>query len=286
MKRLGRLRTEHGGYTIIEALIVLAASGALVITVISLISGQQGKTQFAQAARDADSRFQDITNDFATGYFSRGGAMSCSANATGDPPTINAVSSQQGKNIGCIYIGRIFQIGTDSNYTLHTMVGRQYTGGILSPPTTTLTEADARLIHPTSANGAIPNLSETGQFNNGIELQRVVFLNSSNSEQDAGPFGVVSNFGTIVGSNLASDKQTGQLMIFTSNYATGLDLANKFNTGIVAGTDYVLNRPLALCFTSRTSNQHAIIRFGTTAGSTASITTIGGGNTCPADLIP
>lgn len=286
MKRLTRPRSEHGGYTVIETLIVLAASSALVLTVIGLISGQQGKSQFTQSIRDAESRFQDVTNDFTTGYFARGSNFSCSANAAGDPPTMTSVSSVQGKNIGCIYIGRIIQPSNTSDYTIHTVIGRQYTADVLSSPTTSLASARARLIHPTTANGALPNLSQSSQFGGGIELMSAVFLNSSNNEQAAGPFGVISNFGTVTGSQLASDKQTAQLMIFTGSYATGTALADGFAAGPTEGTDYVLNRPLALCFRSNTSEQHAIIRFGTTAGSTASITTINGGRVCPPDLIP
>lgn len=283
MKRLKTVGVGRGGYTIIETLIVLAASGALVVAVIVLISGQQGKTQFTQAVRDADSRFKDITNDYATGYLPRpNNNISCDPTG-GGRPTITSATTLQGRNIGCVYVGRLIRLTPNSpDYKVHGIVGRQYVGDVFSAQTSDLASAKPVLLFPPSS----PDFSVSDQFNADIRFQSAVYLDSSNNPQAAGPFGVVTNFGTTSGGSLATDKQTPQLIILTASYASDTDLANKFGAGAgITSSDYVVNRPLALCFESSSSQQHAIITFGSTSGgSISTTTTISGGGTCPAVL--
>lgn len=285
MKRLKTVGVGRGGYTIIETLIVLAASSALVLTVIALISGQQGKTQFSSAVRDADSRIEDITNDFSTGFLTRSGNVSCTADSGGGRPSLSAVASQPGTNIGCVYVGRLIQLTPNvSKYSVQSLVGRQFTAGVFSAQTPDLTSAKPVLLFPTTSNSSLPDMSVTDQFGAGIEVAAAVYLDDSNNPHPAGPFGFVSNFGTTTSGSLASDKQTPQLIILTASYPSATAVADKFETGITT-SDYVINRPLAICFRSVTSDQYAIIRFGTNGGgSTTTSTIISGGTTCPASL--
>lgn len=285
MKRLNILGVSRGGYTIIETLIVLAASSGLVLIIIALITGQQGKTQFAQAVREADARIQDVMNDYTTGYLVRSDNVSCTADSSGGRPALTSSASQQGRNVGCVYVGRLIQPNPDSStYTVHSLIGRQYTAGVFSTQTSDIVSAKPVLLHPTSSNSSIPNLSITDEFTAGMKLHSAIYLDSSNNPQTAGAFGIVSNFGTTTGGSLVSDKQTPQFFVLTAPYATDTALADKFETGITSA-DFVIDRPLALCFESASSKQYAIIKFGTNGGgSITTTTTIAGGDTCPSAL--
>ena len=283
MKRLKLYGVGKAGYTVIETMIVLAASGALVVSVIALISGQQGKTQFSQGVRDADSQLADVMNDFGTGYLANTGSVSCTASATpGSKPSLSTPTPapKQGTNVGCVYAGRIIVPAANSNnYVVHGLVGRQFQGDVFSAQSSDI--VNARPVVLRSSNTSSTDLSVNAQFSPTMRFIKAVYLDTSGNEQVAGPFGVVSNFGATTAGSLVSDKQTPQLFIMIPS-ATAVE--DRFESGIT-NADFVLNRPLALCFESDSSNQYAVIQYGTSTGSTASVTTIGGG-TCPADLIP
>lgn len=285
MKRLNTDGVGRGGYTIIETLIVLAASSFLVVVVILLITSQQGKTQFTQAARDADARLNDIVNDYATGYLVRTNNVSCTADGGGGRPALTSSTSNQGTNIGCVYVGRLVRFTPDSSsYTVHSLIGRQYVAGVFSQQTSDIVSAKPVLLYPTTSNSSIPNLAITDEFGAGIRFKSAVYLDTSNNPQSVGAFAIVSNFGTTSGGSLVSDKQTPQLMILTPAFSSDTDLADRFATGITTA-DFVTDRPMALCFESSSSKQYAIIKFGTNGGgSITTTTTIAGGDTCPAVL--
>lgn len=127
MKRM----LASSGYTIVEVLIVLAVSGALLISVTALISGQQQKTEFTAALRDFDSRIQDVLNDVGTGTYPELGA-GCSV-SPGGSPTLGGATAPSGTSQDCVFVGKALQFspaGTNSQGTLniYTIVGRRQVG--------------------------------------------------------------------------------------------------------------------------------------------------------------
>lgn len=77
MKRLW----GEGGYTIVEVMIVIAVSGALLASVMTVIGGKQRSTEFQYGVREFQSLIQDIMNDVETGYFPNNGSPGSSSNA-------------------------------------------------------------------------------------------------------------------------------------------------------------------------------------------------------------
>ncbi len=272
MKRLNILRAKAGGYTIVETLIVFAASSALVLSVMILISGQQGKTQFTQAIRDADSRLADFVNDYSTGYYVRGNDLHCLADNSGGSPSIDSlIAVEQGANVSCAYVGTLItsQLGT-STYSNYTIVGRQFVAAPLSQPTSDF---------PTSKPVISPLLTSEDDFSGSIELKTIRYTDSGGLVHDAGGFGVISSFSSSGGGGLVSDKQTPQLLILKNSYASNAILEATFSADIATGA-YEINRPLTLCFKSGTSNQNAVITMGTNGGASFTTNVVIGNGPC------
>lgn len=289
MKRLKITGAIANGYTIIETLVVFAASSVLVLTVIATISGQQGKTEFAQAIRDADSRIQDTLNDYASGFYERGSNVSCTADNSGNPPVLTNAPSNIGTNIGCAYIGRLIKFSGADSYTVHTVVGRQFQAGVFSPEVSNLIQARPRLIYPTTTNPTIPNLSRSDLFNGKVNVARVVYVDSiSGTEEEIGAFAVTTSFSAYTGGSLSTDKQNPQLVAIKNTLHTMSQSNTQLADAIAAppSPGYVVGRPIAICFESTKSNQHAIIRIADNQGRLTTSIIIGAGNTCPVDLIP
>src|SRR5882762_7178443 len=96
------------GFTIVETMIVLAITGALLLMAMLMISGQQGKTEFTQAINDIQAQINDVINNVGTGYYAKTTDFSCSAGASG--PVFNASGSTgQGSNTACVFMGRAVQ---------------------------------------------------------------------------------------------------------------------------------------------------------------------------------
>lgn len=118
-------------YTIVEVMIVLVVTGALLISTLTLISGQQRKTEFTQAVREVESQIQDIINDVATGFYPDTNNFTCNATAS-TGPSFTGGDKGQGTNQGCIYLGRVlhFGVGNSSNsFNIYTVAGRRQTTG-------------------------------------------------------------------------------------------------------------------------------------------------------------
>src|ERR1700761_7227045 len=114
MKRGGH-RTATAGFTIIEVLIVLAISSALLISAAALISGRQAKTEFMTGINNTQQQIQQIINETASGYYPNAGNFTCTGSLVGGVVSFSNAASQQGTNAGCIFMGKAIQFGLGSS---------------------------------------------------------------------------------------------------------------------------------------------------------------------------
>ena len=127
MKRSNMLGVGRG-YTIVEALIFLAVSGALLISAMSLINGKQERTRFSQAVDEVGQNLQDIFNDVSTGFYPSANNLKCVANplAPATPTTLSLTTDttvSQGTNSGCVFSGKLIEFTPDStDYAVYTMI--------------------------------------------------------------------------------------------------------------------------------------------------------------------
>ncbi|PID32152.1 hypothetical protein CR970_02110 [Candidatus Saccharibacteria bacterium] len=149
------------GYTIVEVMIFLIVSGAMLIMATAILSGQQRKTEFSQAVRDMDSAMQDVANDVTTGFagYNFDTGSTCSFNAAGK--IIMKVGGPDASPLNrCVYIGKVVQF-TPNGYRVFPVVGHQATSvGGATADVVSLTEAVPHALAPASApDDTIPDMS-------------------------------------------------------------------------------------------------------------------------------
>lgn len=197
------------GFTIIEVMIVLIISGGMLVSVATMISGQQRRTEFITATREMESKMRDIFNDVESGLSLNTGQLTCTSDpASTSGVTILAGSAEQGTNRGCIFLGKAvhFYNGTDglrSEYTVMPIVGkREYQDG-------------ARKLDVLNINDAKPDAFwkdggpisyETGQLRNGLQVTDVMYFNpaGSTSSKSLAVFSAIGAGGTKEGTPIAS----------------------------------------------------------------------------------
>ncbi len=284
-------QTFAGGYTIVEVMVFLAVSGALFMATVIVFAGQNGRAQFTTAAREMESRTQDIINDASTGYYSKSNDFGCIRTGTGPgaTPSITASATEQGKNQDCIFIGRVMHLNVGglapagAFYNTYTVVGlREYEplGGGRSEAQSfseTKPRSDTRL----TTNDRLPG---------NMTITRIEYSNSAGPPFVATPidgFGIFSSFGSRdPGSNTLSP---GTLTI---NLVPLGNASPTSQAGMITFISLISNPPannqnprngVKVCLVSGTSNQFAILSIGGYDRRLNTDLVIGNGP-CPANL--
>ncbi len=184
------------GYTILEVLIFLTISGALLISAGTLINGRQQQTQFSTGVRDLESRMQDLINDVENGFSSNNGSISCTVpGMSSNPaavPVVTATPRPQGTNEECVFLGKAVQFyrnpsGYVSNIRAVSIAGKRLdfnpTTGKTEQPAS-IEESVPRAFYSPSGTTGIEELS----IRNGIEVSRVLYVTNFS------PYSTVNSF--------------------------------------------------------------------------------------------
>jgi type II secretory pathway pseudopilin PulG len=265
------------GYTIVEVLIFLAVSSALLASALLLVSGQQQKQQFTQAVREADSKIQDVINDFSTGIFPNIN-FSCTADNTGSSPTIVYTGTEaQGTRAGCTFIGKVIQfapqaISNNEGYNIITVVGRQYkkqpqSSGLIE----NIIEAKPRVLR----GGSV----EPGTFGYGLRVEKVT-VDVGGAPTNVGAIGFFASFASDA-AGFEGGKQTTQLVALgNTSIGTPLTAIVTAVEAIGSGGTIYTNLPVTICFRSGGTDQHGIILIGDNQRQLTTDVTINNG-ACP-----
>lgn len=97
------------GYTIIEVMIFLVVTGALLVSALGVFNGQQNRTRFTQALREFDSQIRAVATETETGYYPNTN-FSCLI-STGAPALSASGGVGQGSNQDCVLLGKMIQFG-------------------------------------------------------------------------------------------------------------------------------------------------------------------------------
>lgn len=166
-------RRPNGGYTIIEVMIFLLISSALLGSTTIMLSGRQERIRFTNAVESFDTKFKDLLNDVSTGYYPTDQSFSCKLVG---PPGSEDITfpplggpAEQGTNTGCLFLGRATQLTPGRNFDTFTIVGSQ--NG------TDLTSAKAELLGAGSNAGVGVVARDT--FDADLEIVRTVSLTDS-----------------------------------------------------------------------------------------------------------
>lgn len=145
------------GYTIIEVMIVLAASGLMLVIAGTFINGKQAKTSFTSGVNELVSNIQDTINQVTDGQYSDI-PLDCQPQGAGIKVTLNT-GGAQGTNSNCFFLGKImhFQFdGQNNRYEVISMAGKRLTGGASPVPVSTLAEATPEPIEDLTITQTVP----------------------------------------------------------------------------------------------------------------------------------
>jgi type II secretory pathway pseudopilin PulG len=155
------MMTKRAGFTILETMIVLAVSSAILVSTILIFSGQQRRAQFTQGLRDIESKLREVQNDVSTGKYPAISGVSCSADYTnlGGPILSGRPGATPGTSLDCMLMGKAV-VFNQSGMDIYTLIGNRYLNTQRDPVRST-SEAKIRVAQ---------SLTENYQFKYGVEV--------------------------------------------------------------------------------------------------------------------
>lgn len=202
-------RGSGAGYTIVETMIVLAVSSALLVSAMLLFRGQTGRSEFSQAVREFELRLQDVVNDVATGYYPNTGDIGCAtknASNKGEGIRFVGVAEAQGKNADCIFIGKAILFGPQDTgvenlekhgFRIYTIAGQRVInndGKLVKDLQESKPLLLARGTISENSYADMPNAFENALVGTIADIKNVYYTNGGGPVVSYG-IGVVSTFG-------------------------------------------------------------------------------------------
>ncbi len=109
------------GYTLIEVILFLAISSALIVVALSGFSTRNRTVQFSQSMRDLEAMVKSVANDVTDGVFGNTSATCSDSSSPGMTITAGASGSKN-----CIFLGKFITFGVAGDpaaYRIYTVVG-------------------------------------------------------------------------------------------------------------------------------------------------------------------
>ena len=188
MMRVGNSR----GFTILEVIIFLTVSSALLIGAMTLISGQFAKTEFRQAVGETQSVVDDVANNVSTGYY-QGPGLNGNCTNVGNIPTVGGGNAQRGTSTACMVVGQVIRFDSNTSMTTYPVIGFRSRGvGQLTDN-----------LGDTSSTGAVATvLNQTGYkstiaYPSGLMAQWASYTNSSGAKISVRGLAFVSSVGIL-----------------------------------------------------------------------------------------
>jgi type II secretory pathway pseudopilin PulG len=245
-------RPQQSGFTIVEVIIFLAVSIALVASAVALFSTRIPKTQFSQSLNELDIKLKSVGNDVLNGYYPSSGNISCSAAGN-----ISSSPADQGTNASCVFLGRAIQFGDKSNcdisecdqFRIYTVYGLRQNGGNVV----------------TSLDEAAPKITDLNveAYTTGFGLHVTKVLGAGNGVAYLSTFGSRPANVVDAAPSGASQVELRPLTVNGGNFGLPEDLFGD-NSPLAPGELGGAN-PAAgvrLCLKSGTSKQFAILTLG------------------------
>lgn len=280
---VGRVRAANrffvaspmGGFTIVEALIVLVVTTALFVASASVINGRQNQAAFDQAIRQIQSQIQQVLNEVSVGYFPAGSAFGCTSGANG--PQLSGGSNTQGTNSACIFLGKAmqFKVGDadPEQFATYIIAGlrRDQSGG--DPQS--IADAKPVIVAPgqtVHSTAEYPDFTVVDKLQNGLQTVKM-WYNNGGADQAVGAVAFVNSLSRGGGSVLSGTGQVDVIPVggttLSMSKESAVDAMTTDNTessghkivdSVVSPVNPV--NGVYICFSSGTTNQYGIIRIG------------------------
>lgn len=259
------LRQKSGGFTILETIIVLTVTIALLGSTLALFQQRIPRTQFTKAVNELSVRLTDVANQVTVGNYPGASDTICSVSS--GVPTLNTGGSGMGTNQDCIFLGQAIGFGPNGctgvggecdKAKVFTIFGLRQVVDVsgVTKVATKLSEAAPT----TDINKA------TQEYDNGYGLSvKKIFVGINTYSGIA----YVQSFGS--GINASGDAEgSQQVSIIPVNTTTlGLDFddfAGKINSGNLTNVNPVSG--ITICLKSGTTNQYAVLVLGANGNAT------------------
>ena len=100
---------KNAGFTIVETLIVLAVTSALMVAFMITMGGKQARTEFAVGSRQLLRTFQSQIGQISSGYYTKTSSKNCTV--AGATIVFSGSKPDVGDSAGCVYLGKAFALG-------------------------------------------------------------------------------------------------------------------------------------------------------------------------------
>lgn len=261
------VRSDASGFTILETIIVLVVTMALMAGAFTLFSEKVPRTQFASAVNEFDTKLRSVYNDVTTGYYPQTSTLTCKTTGfTGDV-------SQQGTNEDCVFLGKVIEFGPGAGCNMaaavenrngcnqmkvYTTFGNTKSAGKIS---TTLAEANPRLMG-TGLGNSDPDTYKLGY---GLYVTRVRLGTGLGGGVNYS-VGYLQTFGTRLlgggtGSEVAGTPQVQLLPMATGNWPAEADFITDAQARIGTASPNPENG-VRICLASEAIKQYAVITIG------------------------
>lgn len=175
------------GYTILEVMIFLVITGALLVSALAMFNGQQNRTRYTQGLREMDAQIRAVSNEVQSGYYPSSNTVQCTL--VGNVPTLASGTTRQGANQDCTFLGKTMQFGLATGscntgspsdctqYAVNTVYGRRAESN--NQLVQTLEDPDGagskRGAQPQLANGTngTPDLSDRRTIPGGLRIYKM-----------------------------------------------------------------------------------------------------------------
>jgi type II secretory pathway pseudopilin PulG len=107
----------HAGYTILETMIFLVISGALLSSATILFDGRIQRAQFTQGVQQLDAHIRSTISEVASGTYTDDNTFYCRLTASGPQVGTASFEENQGTRQACIFAGKVthFAITSDGS---------------------------------------------------------------------------------------------------------------------------------------------------------------------------
>lgn len=207
------------GFTIVETMIFLAVSGFMFAAAAVFINGKQASVEFKQGMNNFNTQIQGAMDDVANNNYASGGNFKCTP--TGMGPSVTTISSAQGTNIGCDFVGKVIQFAPqDTNgtgYNVYTLAGNQYVG-----PDYTNVNGDSN-VSTTLAQAmpvAVDPLTEQNSTEFQLQITKVIAWDNNTPQKDVGAVGFFNSGGSYNSNNQLNSgaQNSGMINLYATNY--------------------------------------------------------------------
>ncbi len=268
--KCGRHHVENtSGFTIVEVMIVLAVTGALLISAIGLLGRSQNRTQFQQSINDINTQLGSVSLNVSNGYFATTIPTDRKCSALTGPnakPTFAVVAPGGVPTDGsCVYLGRVVQFTDGADYFYHNVVGRRQSGAP-AREVMNMSEANPQIIEPIAAlnyTTQYPRTTEGKMLKDGLRLGFIAYKEGSIWKSTSGIAFMGSLAAADNNGDIASGAQTVDVAA-TVNATTRDDFILQFdqNFGGLFSAQRNPDSGIQVCFDSGSTEQRGLITIG------------------------